>query len=84
MVKNDTQKPWDVRLIESMQRGTDGTGSGKWTPKQRAVYGVFWIVWMSIVVSSDGGVEWWVFGVLVVLGAAVQAGMCLWERRRST
>jgi len=55
------------------------------TPKQRSAYAVFWIAWMSILVSTNGrSLEWWLFPAIVVVGAGVQFGLHRWERRRGS
>lgn len=55
------------------------------TPKQRIAYAVFWIAWMSILVSTSGRrLEWWLLPVIVVVGGGVQFGLHRWERRRGS
>jgi hypothetical protein len=80
----EESKPWDARLLERIQRGSGEAGSGRrMTPKQRIFYGVFWIMWVSISVSTNGRqVRWWLIVVIVVAGSGVQYGGYLWEERR--
>jgi hypothetical protein len=53
------------------------------TPKQRIVYAVFWIAWLSISVSTNGRrLELWLFPAIFVAVIGVQFGLHRWERRR--
>jgi hypothetical protein len=84
---NETSKTWDARLVEWMSRGSSEAGGSRrpTTPKQRIVYAVFWIAWMSISVTTNGHpVEWWLFPAIVVVGVCVQFGLHRWERRRGS
>jgi hypothetical protein len=84
---SETRKAWDARLVEWMSRGSgEAGGSGRrMTPKQRIAYAVFWIAWMSILVSTNGRhLEWWLFLVIVVVGIGAQFSLHRWERRRGS
>jgi hypothetical protein len=84
---SEMSKAWDARLVEWMSRGSsEARGSGRtMTPKQRIAYAVFWIAWMSILVSTNGRtLEWWLLPAIVVVGVGVQFGLHRWERRRES
>jgi hypothetical protein len=83
---SEKSEPWDARLVARMSRSSgEARGGGRWSPKQRVAYAVFWVVWMSILVSSNGQrVEWWIFPLIVAVAVVVQFGLYRWERRRGT
>jgi hypothetical protein len=45
-----------------------------------------WIVWMSILVSTNGrgGVRWWLIVTIIVVAVTRQHGGYLWDRKRGT
>jgi hypothetical protein len=70
---NADREPWDARLVEWMSRGS-GTarGGGKTKPRDRALLGAFWIIYLTVHTAIDHGrwvyvVGYCLFVVLVLL-----------------
>jgi hypothetical protein len=72
-VNGDDRKPWDARLVEWMQRGSDKAESSKWTAKQRLAIVLLYLI-VAVVLDETF--------FYVLAGANAIIHLALWQRER--
>jgi hypothetical protein len=83
---SDDRKPWDVRLVQWIQRGSNTAGDpgpGRRTPKQRVLFVVLGGGAGAFVTAMDHDHWWWafVFVGVGVLGDAISRPLERWRVR---